>query len=150
METSTQHFLTTKSGECSAGPASLLSVLTDGELRNAVRRTVQDALNSTRSAKAIEALSSLHPNGFIRFTLASSKDFGLRLHVWDTRDGGIPYTPESIHSHTVDLASSLIAGGYTHEVYSEIESGSPYDRYVFEGVRDARELQSRSARSDVG
>ena len=139
LDTAAQRFLLDHVTECAQGPAALLELVSSDGMRAAVLTTVKDAINDQAIAREIEARSSRHVNGFLRLTLASSQHFGLRLHVWDTRRGGLPYTPESIHNHTVDLASKLIAGGYVHTVYCDDHAGHErLSRYLFTGQRDAR------------
>lgn len=139
LETAAQRFLLDHIPECAQGPAALLELVSSDDMGAAVLETVETAIKDQAIAREIEARSSRHVNGFLRLTFASSQHFGLRLHVWDTRKGGLPYTPESIHNHTVDLASKLVSGGYVHTVYRNDGVGDErLSRYLFTGQRDAR------------
>jgi hypothetical protein len=85
-----------------------------------------------------EERSYLHRNGFLRLTLAPAASYFLRLHVWDTRKGGLPNVPESIHNHNSDFASVILTGGYRHEVFRRSSTGGSYHQYDYSSQRGSR------------
>jgi hypothetical protein len=113
---------------------ALIDLIDTGAAWRALERILQDG----HIASMVSAKCSIHENGFFRITLASTPMYGLRLHVWDRRPGGLDSRTESIHSHTVDLASAILVGGYRHDIFQDAESGQPFVNYEFRAPRDAQ------------
>ena len=119
-------------------PDALVEALTDIAHPQQFRAVITTFLDSRTLIQDIADQSYLHNNGFLKLTLASAPEYQVRLHVWDTREDGLPYFPESIHSHTADFASAILTGGYRHEVFKESPIGDEYFWYRFRGARGAR------------
>src|SRR5579875_2111916 len=119
-------------------PDILLEALSELAQPENLREILSCIATDQTTAARVAADSYLHENGFLKLTLVTTPDFQLRLHVWDTREGGLPYLPEDIHSHTADFASVILLGGYQHEIFLETETGNEYHGYAYDGVRGSK------------
>ena len=119
------------------GADALLRAVADLANPTRFRAIVSTFLNDAALLRKLEDRSYLHRNGFLRLTLAPSSSYYLRLHVWDTREGGLPNFPESVHNHNSDFASIILTGGYRHEVFHRSPTGESYTQYDYSSQRGA-------------
>jgi hypothetical protein len=117
------------------GADALLQALADLATPAQFRSIVSSFLSDPALLRKAEDRSYLHRNGFLRLTLAWSSSYYLRLHVWDTRQGGLPNFPESIHNHNSDFASIILTGGYRHEIFRRSSAGESYHQYDYNSQR---------------
>lgn len=117
------------------GADALFQALADLATPAQFRSIVSGFLSDPAVLRRAEDRSYLHRNGFLRLTLAPSSSYYLRLHVWDTRHGGLPNFPESIHNHNSDFASVILTGGYRHEIFYRSSAGESYYQYDYNSQR---------------
>lgn len=133
-----QHHVAASLNKSTRSQTALLPALRDAVESGEVKRLLRAALDDEKILSSLQENSYLHENGFLKLTLASTDDFQVRLHVWDTRKGGLATSLESIHSHTADFASILLVGGYRHLVFEPSPHGIPLRAYRYRGVRGER------------
>jgi hypothetical protein len=126
------------------GADALLQALADLASPTRFQQIVSSILNNPVLLRGAEDRSYLHRNGFLRLTLAPSASYFLRLHVWDTREGGLPNFPESVHNHNSDFASVILTGGYRHEIYLPGSSGESFHRYDYNSERGSKSFALES------
>ena len=117
------------------GADALFQALADLATPAQFRSIVSTFLRNPALLRRLEGRSYLHRNGFLRLTLAPSSSYYLRLHVWDTRHGGLPNFPESVHNHNSDFASVILTGGYRHEIFRRSSAGESYNQYNYDSQR---------------
>jgi hypothetical protein len=90
-------------------------LLWDADARKYLAQHRKRAVRAAAESKDVR----WHPNGFVVFRIGDAGSLGqLRLHVWPKGDRrGVAGHPE-IHSHNWDLASLVLAGTYTDELYA--------------------------------
>jgi len=128
------------------GADALFQALADLANPTQFQQIVSSFLNDPVLLRKAEDRSYLHRNGFLRLTLVPSARYFLRIHVWDTREGGLPNFPESVHNHNSDFASVILTGGYRHEIYRLGSTGECYDQYDYSSGRGSKSFTLKSKR----
>lgn len=126
---------------------ALLDALTEIVEPGVLRQVAGSITSDARTLDTAVQRSSIHNNGFLKIILSSSPNYQVRLHVWDCRDGMGEAVLESVHSHTADFASMIVAGGYQHEQFRTVDDGSgeEYHSYVYHAQRGARSFALEDA-----
>ena len=120
------------------GADALFQALADLANPARFREIISAFLDDPTLLRRAEERSYLHRNGFLRLALAPASSYYLRLHVWDTRRGGLPDFRESIHNHNSDFASVILTGGYRHEIFRRSSTGETYQQYDYSSERGSR------------
>ncbi len=76
--------------------------------------------------------SYAHYNGFDKLVFIDLREQGiaLRLHIWWPYSGEVKHR-ENIHSHTFDLATTLLTGSYIAETYECADTGIAFHEYQY-------------------
>lgn len=90
---------------------------------------ISEILSNKELLSQISSLAYFHKNGFCKIPIINDESFTLRLHVWNK---GI-VSNETLHDHRWHLASTIVLGKLTSEIWEETSSESAIacDEYVY-------------------
>lgn len=112
-------------------------ILHSGVATGAWLDVIGSVLESPQLIRQVATRSYYHANGFLKIVVAEAEGGArLRLHWWQRDDAG----DAAIHDHAWDLASLILAGGFTAERYNMTRGAGSYQE------REIGTLQSPGVR----